>query len=56
MHGLQQEQGLDDLWYPRIVSVNGSKGHTATVAFFDGSMQYGDRMGKWKECSTGAAF
>ena len=54
MHGLQKEQGLDDSWYPRIMSVDGSKGHTATMAFFDGSMEYGDRMGKWTVCSLTA--
>ncbi|CAK1363848.1 unnamed protein product [Cercospora beticola] len=49
MHGLQEEQGLDNDWYPRIMSVDGSKGHTAAMAFFDGSMEHGDRMGFLKD-------
>ncbi|KAF2217999.1 hypothetical protein CERZMDRAFT_92626 [Cercospora zeae-maydis SCOH1-5] len=45
MHGLQEEQGYVNGWYPRIRAVDGSKGHAATMAIFDGSMQHGDRMG-----------
>ncbi|PPJ54571.1 hypothetical protein CBER1_06638 [Cercospora berteroae] len=49
MHGLQEEQGFGNEWYPRIISVDGSKGHTATMTIFDGSMKYGDRMGFLKD-------
>ncbi|KAM3419972.1 hypothetical protein BST61_g3288 [Cercospora zeina] len=49
MHGLQEEQGFGSEWYPRVMSIDGSKGHTATMAFFDGSMLYGDRMGFLKD-------
>ncbi|USW54298.1 Putative P-loop containing nucleoside triphosphate hydrolase, DNA2/NAM7 helicase-like protein [Septoria linicola] len=45
MHGLREGQGYAETFYPRIMSIDGSKGHTASMVFFDGSMQYRNRLG-----------